>query len=221
MYATLHHIFIFPGGKAHLLRVAPAFLRLLLPSQGCSCHNKKIYLKWNGMKIKGPRHATLWSISCLFNFRNFFGQNFEKNKFQNSWRTFEGFSTPKLFKNCLKWVLVTFDVKGCLLMNLWCDKVFFSAKRYLKGTPFHFFNVHHKFGNSFFSKFWHVNQKSFWSKNRQLIDHRVAWCGPFFRFLFHFGDRSFFYNDRSNPVKEGATPGRLEQPSEGVPYVMI
>ena len=70
------------------------------------------------MKIKGPRHATLWSISCLFNFRNFFGQNFEKNKFQNSWRTFEGFSTPKLLKNCLKWVLVTFDVKGCLLMNL-------------------------------------------------------------------------------------------------------
>ena len=65
-----------------------------------------------------------------------------------------------------------------------------------------------KFGNSFYSKFWHINQKKFMKQKRQLIDHWVASRGPFLRFLFHFRDKSFF-------MTTGATLVRYEQPSEG------
>ena len=44
-------------------------------------------------------------------------------------------------------------------------------------------------------------------QKRQLIDHWVASCGPFLRFLFHFRDKSFF-------MTTGATLVRYEQPSE-------
>ena len=65
-----------------------------------------------------------------------------------------------------------------------------------------------KFGNSFYSKFWHINQKKIMKQKRQLIDHWVASRGPFLRFLFHFRDKSFF-------MTTGATLVRYEQPSEG------
>ena len=67
---------------------------------------------------------------------------------------------------------------------------------------FHFLILHHEFGNSFYSKFWHINQKKFMKQKRQLIDHWVASRGPFLRFLFHFRDKSFF-------MTTGATLGRF------------
>ena len=74
-----------------------------------------------------------------------------------------------------------------------------------KILPFHFLNLHHEFGNSFFSKFWHINQKKFMKQKRQQIDHRVAWRRPFLRFQLHFWD-----------IVAGATHRReLEQPTEG------
>ena len=48
--------------------------------------------KWSWNRRKGRRHATLWSICCLFCFINFFWficQNFEKNEFPNSWCKFK------------------------------------------------------------------------------------------------------------------------------------
>jgi len=70
---------------------------------------------------------------------------------------------------------------------------------------FHFLILHHEFGNSFYSKFWHINQKKFMKQKRQLIDHRVAWRRPFLRFPLHFWD-----------IVAGATHRReLEQPTEG------
>jgi len=73
---------------------------------------------------------------------------------------------------------------------------------------FHFLILHHEFGNSFYSKFWHINQKKFMKQKRQLIDHWVASRGPFLRFLLHFRDKSFF-------MTTGATLVRYGQPSEG------
>ena len=85
------------GGEAHLRWVAPAFGGLLLPSVGCSYSLRwvapaTISQKWSGNRRKGRRHATLWSICCLFCFINFFWficQNFEKNEFPNSWCKFK------------------------------------------------------------------------------------------------------------------------------------
>ena len=48
--------------------------------------------KWSWNRRKGRRHATLWSICCLFCFINFFWficQNFEKNEFPNLWCKFK------------------------------------------------------------------------------------------------------------------------------------
>ena len=74
-----------------------------------------------------------------------------------------------------------------------------------KILPLHFLNLHHEFGNSFYSKFWHINQKKFMKQKRQQIDHRVAWRRPFLRFQLHFWD-----------IVAGATHRRrLEQPTEG------
>ena len=74
-----------------------------------------------------------------------------------------------------------------------------------KILPFNFLNLHQEFGNSFYSKFWHINQKKFMKQKRQLIDHRVAWRRPFLRFPLHFWD-----------IVAGATHRReLEQPTEG------
>ena len=77
-----------------------------------------------------------------------------------------------------------------------------------KILPFHFLNLHHEFGNSFFSKFWHINQKKFMKQKRQQIDHRVAWRRPFLRFQLHFWDivaGATHRRGRSNPRKVGAT----------------
>ena len=73
-----------------------------------------------------------------------------------------------------------------------------------KILPFNFLNLHQEFGNSFYSKFWHINQKKFMKQKRQLIDHRVAWRRPFLRFPLHFWD-----------IVAGATHGRQEQSTEG------
>ena len=73
-----------------------------------------------------------------------------------------------------------------------------------KILPFHFLNLHHEFGNSFFSKFWHINQKKFMKQKRQQIDHRVAWRRPFLRFQLHFWDivaGATHRRGRSNPPK--------------------
>ena len=74
-----------------------------------------------------------------------------------------------------------------------------------KILPFNFLNLHQEFGNSFYSKFWHINQKKIMKQKRQLIDHRVAWRQPFLRNQLHFWD-----------IVAGAThPRELEQPTEG------
>ena len=73
-----------------------------------------------------------------------------------------------------------------------------------KILPFHFLNLHHEFGNSFFSKFWHINQKKFMKQKRQQIDHRVAWRRPFLWFQLHFWDivaGATHRRSRSNPPK--------------------
>ena len=69
---------------------------------------------------------------------------------------------------------------------------------------FHFLILHHEFGNSFYSKFWHINQKKFMKQKRQQIDHRVAWRRPFLRFQLHFWDivaGATHRRGRSNPPK--------------------
>ena len=84
-----------------------------------------------------------------------------------------------------------------------------------KILPFHFLNLHHEFGNSFFSKFWHINQKKFMKQKRQQIDHRVAWRRPFLRFQLHFWDivaGATHRRGRSNPPKAGATHRRCASP---------
>ena len=84
-----------------------------------------------------------------------------------------------------------------------------------KILPFHFLNLHHEFGNSFFSKFWHINQKKFMKQKRQQIDHRVAWRRPFLRFQLHFWDivaGATHRRARSNPPKAGATHRRCASP---------
>ena len=83
-----------------------------------------------------------------------------------------------------------------------------------KILPFHFLNLHHEFGNSFFSKFWHINQKKFMKQKRQQIDHRVAWRRPFLRFQLHFWDivaGATHRRGRSNPPKVCLPP--LVEPS--------